>query len=183
MRETIATIVANIAPLDDLERDQIAQTLVWIASGAPLCRIEKPATPPKHLVSYFVLVDATHKKLLLVDHRKADLWLPSGGHVEPDEHPESTVVRELWEELHMAASWLLPEPLLLTVTETVGSTAGHVDVSLWYVLEGDSTESLDFDAEEFRAVAWFPFDDLPTSRTDPHLQRFAAKLRAALASM
>ena len=43
----------------------------------------KPDVPPKHLVSYFALVDERRGKLLLVDHKLAGLWLPSGGHVEP----------------------------------------------------------------------------------------------------
>ncbi|MFI5343447.1 MAG: NUDIX domain-containing protein [Chlamydiales bacterium] len=35
----------------------------------------------------------------LVDHKKANLWLPAGGHVEPNEHPRETVKREILEEL------------------------------------------------------------------------------------
>ncbi|MEE3919135.1 NUDIX domain-containing protein [Micromonospora sp. BRA006-A] len=31
------------------------------------------------------------------------MWLPSGGHVEPGEHPADTVRRELREELGVAA--------------------------------------------------------------------------------
>ena len=36
--------------------------------------------------------------MLLVDHRNAKLWLPTGGHVERDEHPWRTVEREAAEE-------------------------------------------------------------------------------------
>ncbi|HET6833936.1 MAG TPA: hypothetical protein VFH30_08700 [Acidimicrobiales bacterium] len=60
-------------------------------SGAPIWRTAKPATPPKHLVAYFVLVDSAAHSCLLVDHRLADLWLPTGGHVEPGEDLASTV--------------------------------------------------------------------------------------------
>src|SRR5436305_14277430 len=109
MRTTIATLVQNIRAHDALEQEHIDATLAWIASGAPLFRVEKPAVPPEHLVSYFVLVDEAERKLLLVDHKLAGLWLPSGGHVELDEHPSSTVCRELVEELQLSPTFLWPD--------------------------------------------------------------------------
>lgn len=176
----IATLVQSIRPFDVLEEQHVGLTLDWIGAGSPLFRIQAPDIPPQHLVSYFVLVDAYHSRLLLVDHIKAGLWLPSGGHVEPEEHPAETVRRELMEELSMSASFLSPHPFFLTVTRTVGSTAGHTDVSLWYILEGNSGLELQFDENEFHSVQWFPFDEIPYERADPHMARFAAKLRAYL---
>jgi 8-oxo-dGTP diphosphatase len=180
MRTAIADLVRSIQPADTLERDHLAATLAWIESGAPLCRVRKPDMPPRHLVAYFVLFDITNRQMLLVDHRKAGLWLPSGGHVEVGEHPSATVARELREELGIDARFLFPQPIFLTVTQTVGNTAGHTDVSLWYVLEGDSRHHLEYDRAEFHQVAWFRLDQLPLERTDPHLGRFAHKLVAAL---
>lgn len=180
MRAAIYELVQAITPHDELERHHQLQTAAWIASGAPLFRVRKPADPPQHLVAYFALVDPAARKLLLVDHRLAGLWLPSGGHVEPDEHPAATVRREAAEELGIAATLLRPEPLFLTVSQTVGSTAQHTDVSLWYVVAADSATSLEFDAGEFRAIRWFAFDELPYERADPYLRRFVAKLKAAL---
>ena len=136
-------------------QEQLNATLTWITSGAPLFRTAKPATPPQHLVSYFVLVDPAQEKLLLVEHKNAGLWLPGGGHIEPDEHPQATVRRELHEELGIAADFLFDEPLFLTVTKTVGATAGHTDVTFWYVLRGDSTQVLHFDDNEFHTIRCF----------------------------
>ena len=174
MRSAIRKEISSIEPFDRLERAHLVDALAWIDSGAELCRIQKPATPPKHLVSYFVLVDDDH--LLLVDHRNARLWLPSGGHVEPGEHPRATVARELREELGLELASEPAAPLMLTATETVGTSAGHVDVSLWYVIDADRGASLDFDAEEFHSVRWFHFSEAPVSRSDPHLARFLGKL-------
>lgn len=110
MHTIIADLVRAIQPCDPLEAAHLQQTLVWIASGTPLCRTAKPATPPQHLVAYFALFDPVQQKLLLTDHRNADLWLPNGGHVEVDEHPHTTVVRELGEELGLDAHFLWPDP-------------------------------------------------------------------------
>src|ERR1044072_5276694 len=101
MRSAMRAEVASIVPFDSLERGHCEDALAWIDSGAELCRVQKPATPPKHLVSYFVLVDHHQDHVLRVDHKNAELRLPTGGHVEPGEHPRATVARELREELEL----------------------------------------------------------------------------------
>ena len=174
MRSEVTAEVAAIKPLDELEREHIADVLAWIDSDAELCRIKRPATPPKHLVSYFVLVDG--EDVLLIDHKNAQLWLPTGGHVEPGEHPRATVAREMREELGIELEHQLETPLMVTCCTTVGLTAGHTDVSLWYVVNEDRRRELHWDIEEFNSVKWFAFADVPHSRSDPHLGRFLEKL-------
>lgn len=180
MRSQIRSIVESLIPFDELEAGHRTWVLEWIGSGAGLFRVRKPATPSPHLVSYFVVVDRETSKLLLVDHKNACLWLPSGGHVEPDEHPRVTIEREALEELRVEASFLFDAPLFMTVTDTVGLTAGHTDVSLWYVLMGDSSAPMTFDDAEFLSVRWFTPEEIPYERADPHLQRFVQKLSATL---
>jgi 8-oxo-dGTP pyrophosphatase MutT (NUDIX family) len=178
MREVIQKMIQAIRPGDALEAQQLADTLRWIESGVEIFRVEKPATPPKHLVSYFVLVDPAEKKIMLVDHIKAGLWLPAGGHIEKDEHPKTTVEREIQEELHMPADFLSPEPLLLTQAVTVNMAAGHTDVSLWYVVRADSKKKIDYDPREFNGCRWFGYDELlatDISKLDPHMHRFVRK--------
>ena len=179
MRDRIAEIVAAIEPLDEIEREHRDSTLEWIRSGAPIFRTMKPDVPPRHLVSYFALVDDRRGKVLLVDHKLAGLWLPSGGHVEPGEDPRATVAREIAEELGLAAEFINPDPLFVTVTP-VGVGAGHTDVSLWYLLRGDSSRPIEFDRGEFNGVRWFGFDEIPFERSDPHMRRFVVKIRALL---
>jgi len=174
MRQTIYTEVKNIVPLDELEAQHKSEVLTWIKSDVELCRIEKPATPPKHLVSYFVVIDGDY--VLLVDHKKAKLWLPTGGHVETLEHPRTTVIREAKEELNIEAQLLFNHPLFVTSTETVGNSAGHTDVSLWYVLTSNRFKNLAFDKEEFKSIRWFHRQDIPFSKSDPHMSRFIEKL-------
>lgn len=173
-RAHIRNEIASIKPLDQVEQDHQADALAWLDSGAELFRLAKPATPPKHLVSYFVVVDDGH--ILLVDHKNARLWLPPGGHVEPDEDPRQTVLRELEEELGFKAAHTIGAPLMITCTTTVGITAGHTDVSLWYVVRASRYQAIRFDQHEFNAVGWFAFSEAPLDKSDPHLGRFMAKL-------
>lgn len=174
-RQHIRSEIASISPLDALEAQHRADTLAWVDSGVELIRQAKPATPPKHLVSYFAVVDGT-SHILLVDHKNARLWLPAGGHVELGEHPRETVVREMVEELGFKPAHPIDTPLMITCTETVGLTAGHTDVSLWYVVHAARTQAIHFDAAEFHAVRWFAWEDVPLERCDPHMGRFLVKL-------
>jgi len=174
MRHEIRDEVSAIEPVDAKEERTKQNILGWIDSGVELCRLEKPATPRKHLISYFVVIDFPY--ILLVDHINAQLWLPTGGHVDPGEHPRDTVIREAAEELSLKGKFLQEKPIFLSSTETVGLTSGHTDVSLWYLLQGNREESYIYDRSEFNSICWFHIDELPYGKTDPEMQRFVRKL-------
>jgi 8-oxo-dGTP pyrophosphatase MutT (NUDIX family) len=180
-RVRLAELLEAVEPWDDLERSHLETAAEWIASGAPLCRTRKPDVPPMHLVAYFVVLDERRGRMLLVAHRKAGLWLPTGGHVEPGEHPWTTVVRECDEELRIpavAARVAGELPFFLTVTRTRGQDE-HTDVSLWYVLSADTGSVTSYDEEEFTAIRWLTPEQVlaePPSSLDPHMHRFTRKL-------
>jgi len=186
-RIKIADLINQVKPFDLEEQEHIQDALDWIASGVEIFRIEKPATPLKHLVSYSVLVDFNERKVLLLDHKKALKKLPSGGHIDKDEMPYETAKRELIEELGIESESVFdnPEPpFFVTVTETVGLTPGHIDVSLWYIFEGDSKLKINDESEEFKkefdGFHWLGFDEIlsmPIEEFDPHLHRFVNKLK------
>src|SRR3954451_8835576 len=84
-RAALEAILRDIVPLDALEAEHRASSIAWVRSGGDVYRTRKPDVPPKHLVAYFAVVDVEAERILLVDHINAGLWLPAGGHVEPDE--------------------------------------------------------------------------------------------------
>jgi 8-oxo-dGTP pyrophosphatase MutT (NUDIX family) len=185
-RAEIARTVASIEPVDTIEADHQRAVLDWIDSGDELYRLVPPDQPPMHLVSYFVPFDPVAGAVLLTAHRKSGLVLPPGGHCEPGESPWQTVQRECVEELGIPAVELPrlgDRPLFITVTETQGlAVRRHTDVSLWYVIALDrADERLRPDPGEFDGVHWLSLDALPAepvARFDPHMHRFARKLRA-----
>lgn len=182
MIENIIQEISSIQPFDTLENQHIQDSLDWLRSGAPIFRIQKPDVPPKHLVSYFVVLDIPQEKLLLVDHKKARLWLPSGGHVDPNEHPRATATRECKEELDIQAEFWQEEPLFLSSDMTLdeNNMPNHIDVSLWYVIKKPELEEINFDPREFHSIRWFHFDEIPFEKSDPHMKRFVNKLRVIL---
>jgi len=180
--QLISDLVTDVRPFDAREAADQADILEWVASGQQIFRTDPPDTPPKHLVVYFIPVDAANRCLLLGDHRKSGLWLPPGGHVEDGEDPRQAVIREMREELGIPAEFADDKPFFLTVTPT-NDAISHLDVSLWFVLRGARKAQLNPDPREFKDVRWFHLDeqrDWPASRYDPEMYRFAGKLRSAL---
>lgn len=173
IRNKIIEEIQSISPIDRFEKEQREDALQWVNSNVELFRIKKPNIPPKHLVTYFVLIDGDY--ILLVDHKKANLWLPSGGHVDPKEHPKDTVVREAYEELKIKANFQKDKPYLITVSNVIDKTITHTDVTLWYALKGDKNLTLDYDESEFSGIKWFHRKKIPFNRSDPNLKRFINK--------
>jgi 8-oxo-dGTP diphosphatase len=186
LRVVISGLVAGVHPVDQLEAADQMRIREWIGSGLPLFRRIAPATPPQHLVSYFVPLDAADRCVLLGDHVKSGLWLPPGGHVEEGEDPRRTVEREASEELGLRASFHpgvgRDRPFFVTVTPTLG-TQSHVDVSMWFVLDCRRDAEIQPDPREFRSVRWYNIDEQlewPADTFDPQMTRFIRKLKAAL---
>ncbi|MCT4699013.1 NUDIX domain-containing protein [Tenacibaculum haliotis] len=190
IKSDILNIVKSIIPYDKLEEEHIKDIIEWISSGVNIFRIKKDAIPPKHLVSYSVVIDLEKQKILLLDHKKALLMLPSGGHIDINEMPFETAKRELYEELELSLEPILKNkaiPFFATVTQTVGISEKHTDVSLWFLFKGDSTKDINNETSEFKKefedYHWLDFNkilSMPISRFDPHMHRFVEKLKLNL---
>ncbi len=177
-KAAVTELVRGLVPQDALAREHRDSALSWLAAIDDIYRRVKPAVPNPHLVSYVLPVDRDTGCILLGDHRRSGLWLPPGGHVEPDEHPAETARREAAEELGIAAIFdprYGSDPFFLTVTDTVGAPdCRHTDVSLWFALATRVEDEPRPDPREFTTVRWWTLAELarldPTRR-EPHLLR------------
>ena len=74
-------------------------------------------------------------------HRKNQMWLPAGGHIEPDEDPIEAVVREVREETGIEAEVVsraavygfatppqLPPPMVILVEDIAEGPHQHIDM-------------------------------------------------------
>ena len=186
LRLQIAETVAAINPLDPAETDAQASVLAWIASGVPLFR-DHGAVPPRHLAVYFAVFDEAHRTVLQVDHIKAAAWVFPGGHVDT-ELPAAAVRREAQEELTLDVRFhraVGERPLFLTESVTRGP-GEHVDVTLWYVLNGSQDAPFAGDETEFRGLRWVnidhPADWIGSCYAPLQVGRFLTKLSQALAA-
>jgi len=109
----------------------------------PRCACYAPVVERHFTVSGFVVADG---RTLLHWHRKLQLWLPPGGHIDPNEDPVQAVLREALEETGYACEVVpheeplpfsnvgqLPSPMKIIVAD-VGATETqlahqHIDMS------------------------------------------------------
>ncbi len=177
-RDALIRLVESIPPFDLLEAEQRANILNWLRSSAEIYRLVKPATPPKHLVVYAAIVDPAQGQCFLIQHRKAGLWLPTGGHVDPGEDPFAAAQRELLEETGRTFPAVMKRPVLVTVDETLGTQVEkHTDVCLWYAFTATAGEAFDIDPGESTGGAWFDFQKLEGLVCGPQVGRFIRKFR------
>ena len=116
----------------------------------------------------------------LGESRKAISCFQKAIEIDPvNATPAYTNLGEILEELNFEADFVFKDPIFITQTVTVGKTAGHTDVSLWYVVAADSEKEIVFDTSEFNGYKWFPFQEVletPIEKFDPHMHRFTKKL-------
>jgi ADP-ribose pyrophosphatase YjhB (NUDIX family) len=68
-------------------------------------------------------------KMLLIHHKKLNLWLPVGGHIEPNEVPDDALKREIMEETNLEVD--IPQVIHLPLVHDAKrncATPFHVNV-------------------------------------------------------
>ena len=110
-----------------------------------------------------------NEKILLIHHRKLDKWLPLGGHIELDEDPEQSALREAKEESGLDVELLgerppttepgtraLIAPRFLDI-HRISATHEHIGMIYWArPKRGAATLA----AEEHHAIRWCSAADL-----------------------
>lgn len=110
-------------------------------------------------------------KVLLLWHRKLAMWLPPGGHIDPDELPDEAAVREVKEEtgldvvlLSLTAMAQMPGPLQLARPEGIqleDISPGHQHIDLIYFATLRDSEAVRPVAnQEVDRAGWYGRDDL-----------------------
>ena len=175
-RKQLLFLLNNIHPFDDIEEEHLVLFKNWVHSGEPLYRISKPAVPNKHLAVFSVVVDESLKKMLMVHHKDAGLWLPPGGHVDSQEHPLMAAKRELNEEIKMPVHCLNDLPLMLSWKNVCDGSENHTDATFWYLFQGDARKLSGYDDKEFHSVQWVPIELVKNLETSRDVRRFINRI-------
>jgi 8-oxo-dGTP pyrophosphatase MutT (NUDIX family) len=61
-------------------------------------KISRTENPASHVCCFFALIDTRSQQVFLGHHKKSNLWLFNGGHIEKNELPVDTIAREMLEE-------------------------------------------------------------------------------------
>ena len=108
-------------------------------------------------------------KVLLIHHRKLDLWLPVGGHIDENETPDQALLREIKEEINMDVEILNQSTIPLEGNTkanlanpfyvNVHSVGDHDHSCFYYVCKALNPEQLEIN-KELKNFAWFTKEDL-----------------------
>ncbi len=124
----------------------------------------------KHFTtSVFILSQEETPRVLLVDHKKLKVWMPPGGHVDPDENPFDGAMREVMEETgidirpfiaapqrisDMVVSFPKPEYLYEELMPAHGDDPEHVHIDCVYIFRIPHQEP-QLNAGESHGIRWF----------------------------
>lgn len=109
----------------------------------------------RHYCSFFLPYNRDKKMIYLGHHKKADDWIPPGGHIELGETPSKAAIREMKEELGREISQEMLEPFALSVKEIGRPEKGcqaHYDI--WHLVH-HPVQEFRFLTSEYYDARWF----------------------------
>lgn len=125
-----------------------------------------------------------NNKVLLIHHKKLDMWLPVGGHIEENEVPDDAILREIKEEVGIEAEILnisdLPivgsvkRNLHIPFYVNVHNVGDHNHCCLYYLCKPLNPENLKI-SEELKGFRWLSREELSGPDVSPEIKNSAKK--------
>jgi 8-oxo-dGTP pyrophosphatase MutT (NUDIX family) len=145
--EALRAQIARIEPVDDKESfsiDALLERLAW--PGDPFSESEND----HHVTASAFVVSS--RGVILHLHRRLQIWLQPGGHVDAGELSEEAALRETLEETGLEARHLVPVNLFHV--DVHPGPRGHTHYDLRYVLIAPPTDPAPPEGES-PEVYWF----------------------------
>jgi 8-oxo-dGTP pyrophosphatase MutT (NUDIX family) len=124
-------------------------------------------------------------KVLLIHHKKINQWIPAGGHIEGDETPDDTVIREFKEELNLDVEILnrndipmkgkIVRNLAMPFYVNVHNVGDHDHCCFFYLLVSKDVSKLKIKEDELIACRWFSEEELDKTDILPDVRAIAKK--------
>lgn len=118
-----------------------------------------------HFTTYLVPFHKPTQSIFAGSHKKSGMWIPPGGHIDRDEGPLDTVVREFEEELSYK---ITPDrATLFQITMIDITNRPDCTRHLGFGFRIDMPEKVDFDYDrgEFYEARWFTISEFLKMKT------------------
>lgn len=148
--ERLREQLALIEPVDEREatsRERTIDRLTW--PGNPFDEVENE----QHVTASAFVISS--RGIILHCHRRLNIWVQPGGHVDEGESPEVAAIRETFEETGLDTRHL--DPVRLFHVDVHPGPRGHTHFDLRYVLVSSPLDPSPPD-DESPDVFWFDFD-------------------------
>ncbi|MGI6359400.1 MAG: NUDIX hydrolase [Bacillota bacterium] len=133
------------------------------------------------------------QRVLLLWHRKLQMWLPPGGHIDRHELPDEAAVREVWEESGIRCRLVgerglaveYPRQLVRPAgiqLETISNQPAHEHIDLIYfarVVPG--SEPIPRGNNESEQIGWYTLQQMREMQVAEDVLRWAERATAAVA--
>jgi 8-oxo-dGTP pyrophosphatase MutT (NUDIX family) len=140
------------------------------------------------VATFVVLAD----RILLLWHRKLQMWLPPGGHIEPDELPDVAAVREVAEEAGIAVELVGERGVAVDDPRQLIRPAGiqlerirpdheHIDL-IYFARPVDPRQSQVTRNQESEAIGWYSRQEMVSHGVTAEVIAWADRAFAALGS-
>ena len=168
----VAAVRAAVAardPVDAREAESVRRFL------AELERLPAPLdehADPVHVTASAIVVGP--RGVILHLHRRLQIWVQPGGHIDAGEPPWDAALREAVEETGLAVRHPDRGPVVVHVDVHPGGR-GHTHLDLRYLLLAGPEDPAPPEGES-QEVHWFPWDEA-IARADPGLEGALRALR------
>lgn len=128
-----------------------------------------------YCASAFV-INPINKKILLVYHNEFERWVQPGGHIEKNETPEETALREVWEETGVKIRLLgerfpreqdFIRPLGIQKNRTISGKI-HIDI-IYPAVPINEIDHTDAD-NDVQKIGWFTRNELERIKVFPDIK-------------
>ncbi len=120
-----------------------------------------------HFCTFFTPVSLSDRKIFLGHHKKSDSWISPGGHLDKDETPVQTVIRETGEELSYTIQNEKIELFGLTYFPITNRPQCTDHFDLWFLIFFNSTVPFVYEKREFYDAGWFTIKEALVKKSLP----------------
>jgi 8-oxo-dGTP pyrophosphatase MutT (NUDIX family) len=165
----LAIIEGHVA-VDDREQESLRIFRDTVVRLADPCNEHADST---HVTASALVV--ARRGTVLHLHKRLNIWLQPGGHIEPGEDPAAGALREATEETGLVVAHPVAGPRFFHLDVHPGPR-GHTHLDLRYLLRADEDADPAPPAGESPHVRWFSWDEA-AAVADPGLAGAVARAR------
>lgn len=174
--KNILSALKEYQPLDTKEDESRIRIRELVASDPAFCNRNNFEA---HITASAWITSKDKDQALLLHHKKLDIWVQPGGHIEPEDKTlEAACRRELEEETGLTdAVLVMPGIFDIDIHHIPARKSDldhfHFDIRLWFESETMAIQLSD----EAHDLAWFDLDKIKQVTQDESVLRMVEKTR------